>query len=81
MNQHLETIARPGLRWTLGLIVTVGVLVTRKEWEVAHGISMGPLAVARDRHRRKDRIQHFAFRRHAGEPHGRRCGSCRLHSE
>jgi hypothetical protein len=64
VNQHLETIAMPGLPWTLGSIVTVGVLVTRKAWGVARGISRGPLAVARDRYRRKDRVQHFAFRRH-----------------
>ena len=35
----------------------------------ARGISMGRVAAARDRRGREDRLQHFAFRRHAGVPH------------
>ena len=41
----------------------------------ARAISMGRLTAARDRRRREDCLQHFAFRRHAGEPHQWRRGS------
>ncbi len=34
----------------------------------ARGISVGRVAAARDRRRREDCLQHFAFRRHAGIP-------------
>src|SRR5205807_4227770 len=37
----------------------------------ARGISMGGVTAAGDRCLRKDRVPHFAFRRHDGEPHER----------
>ena len=45
----------------------------------ARGISMGRVTSARNRGRREDCLQHFAFRRHAGEPLQRRRGRCCLH--
>jgi len=46
-----------------------GWLLLVSVWGAARDISLGRVTAARDRRRREDRVQHFAFRRHAGEPH------------
>ena len=53
-----------------------GWLLLVSAWARRVPILWAALTGARDRAGREDRVQHFAFRSHAGEPHRRWCGSC-----